>query len=252
MSKSKIKRILPLLCLLSAAACLLSACAGLPSLDRSGDKVIDKKSGITYYYAPSVYRPTSYSKDAVFTDGKNHSYRKVADRNGNFAAIDELIYDYTSDSLLYSPKSPLPTLEQMAPSTLRFYYEDTVANLLHSDTNTENIARIIEIYRSGINCKSPDATVGDIYTITFTSEELPFFAYALTYVEYTQDVLEYEETATLEGYTFREGVAHTEEQNADGSYTVTYNYGKYFLCDLDNRICTPAQFIHDTYNNTNE
>lgn len=246
------KKILSLLCLLTAAVCLFASCAGIPSLDRSGDKVIDKKNGITYYYAPSTYRPTSYSKDAIFTDGKNHSYRKVADSNGNFAATDELIYDYTSDSLLYSSKSSLPTLEQMAPDAIHFYYEDTAATLLHSDTDKDNIAKLIEIYRSGISCKSPDATVGDIYTITFTSETLPFFAYALTYVEYTQDVLEYEETATLEGYTFREGVAHTEEQNADGSYTVTYNYGKYFLCDLDNRICTPAQFIHDTYNNTDE
>lgn len=246
------KKILSLLCLLTAVSCLLASCAGLPSLDRSGDKVTDNKNGITYYYAPSTYRPISYSKDAIFTDNKEHSYRKVANSNGSFADTAELIYDYTSASLLYSSEVQLPTLEQMAPEMIHFYYEDTVATLLHSDTDKNNIAEIIKIYKSGINCKSPDASVGDIYTITFTSEEFPFFAFALTYVEYTQDVLEYDSTDSLEGYSFREGVTHTEEQNEDGSYTVTYNYGKYFLCDLESRICTPAQFIHDTYNNTND
>lgn len=246
------KKFLSLLCLLTAALFLLASCAGLPSLDRSGGKVINNKNGITYYYAPSTYRPISYSKDAVFTDGKDHSYRKVANSNGGFANTDELIYDYTSSSLLYSSEFSLPTLEQMNPEMIHFYYEDTVATLLHSDTDKNNISEIIKIYKSGISCKSPDATVGDIYTLTFTSEAFPFFAYALTYVEYTQDVLEYDSTASLEGYSFREGVAHTEEQNEDGSYTVTYNYGKYFLCDLESRLCTPAQFIHDTYNNTND
>ncbi len=249
------KKILSALCLLIATVCLLPSCAScsaLPKLDRAGSTVTNKKTGITYYYAPSTYRPISYSKDAVFTDGKDHSYRKVADNNGNFANIDEMIYDYTSDSLLVSSSVTLPTLEQIAPDSVHFYYEDTVANLLHSDTDKNNISKIIDIYRSGVSCKSPDATIGDRYTLTFTSDKYPFFAYSLTYVEYTKEVLEYEIAANLDSYQFRENVAHTEEPNADGSYTVTYNYGKYFLCDIENRICTPAQFIHDTYNNNDD
>ncbi len=236
-------------CLIAATALTAAACASTPVLERQGMELVDKSSNTVYATAPSAYQPVAYSKNDTFVDAKGHSYRTAATSDGVLAENNQFLYDLTFGTLLYDTSVSLPTLTEFEADAVHFYYEDSVATLLSSDNNKDNVAEIEKICLGRVTCKISDSTLDSSYRMTLTSEKYPFIAYSLIYLEYVKDVLEYEDTDSLDNYTYREGVSYTVDEKDGGGYTVTYNYGKYFLYDSDTGKCIPASFIHDTYNN---
>lgn len=241
---------LTVICLIAVTLLSVASCASTPVLERQGLNLVDTSTNKVYATAPSAYQPVAYSKNDTFVDAKGHVYRTAATSDGVLSEGNQFLYDLTFGTLLYDTSVSLPTLTEFEADSVHFYYEDSVATLLSTDTDKDNVAETVKLCLSQTACSiSSGGTLDSSYRMTLTSEKYPVIAYSLLYLEYVKDVLEYEDTDSLENYTYREGVSYTVDEKGGGGYTVTYNYGKYFLYDSDTGKCIPASFIHDTYNN---
>ena len=241
-------------CLVSCGGC--TGCAKLVELETKQDGYYNEKLEVYYSIAPSSYEAIGYLKEAYATDSHGFTFHTVTDQIGNKADVSEWLYDATNAALLYNSDKKLPTLKEMKPTTLDFFVEgNTRVNLISVDSS-EEIGKIIGCLDNP-SCKKSSirAELNDSYGLRFTSVEYKYIAYVLDYVEFSQNIYEYEKA---EGYTnaadvearydFRDGVEYEIIAEEDGSYTVKYDYGKYFIYDENVGRYYMASYIHDNYN----
>jgi len=197
-----------------------------------------------------------YIKEAYAIDSHGFTFHIVTDQSGNRADASQWLYDATNAALLYNSDKKLPTLKEMNPGTVDFFVEGNTRVNLVSVSNTEEIDKIIACLDNPYCSKSSiRAELNDSYGLRFTSVEYKYIAYVLDYVEFSQNIYEYEKA---EGYTdaadvearydFRDGVEYEIIAEEDGSYTVKYDYGKYFIYDENVGRYYTASYIHDNYN----
>ncbi len=230
-----------LLCLM-----MLVSCAS-DTLERRQGGLYDPNTQIYYSYAPMNVEAISYSSEVYITDGHGYAFRAVYDMNKNQCAPTDLLYDGQNNTLIYNSDMKFPQILEFEPNQAVFYIPADNDQLLTSTEDAAEAVRIAEVFKNPTMAYTANAAV-ESYRLRFFSEKYPYFAFVYTYIEYSKDQMVHVTVDSLDGYTFLEGVPHTETQNADGSYTVSYNYGKYFVYDRDAGICYMAQYIHDTYN----
>ena len=239
-------------------ACLFascSSCAKTVKLEPKQDGYYNEELKVYYTMAPSTYEAVGYIKEAYAKDPHGFTFHIVTDPSGKRADPSEWLYDFTNAALLYNSDKKLPSLEEMAPTCVDFFAEGNTRVNLHSTTASEEITKILECLDNPSCSKSSiRSELYDWYGLRFTSASHIYIAYILDYVEFTSNIYEYEKA---EGYTdiadvearhnFRDGVEHEIIAEDDGSFTVKYNYGKYFVYDEVAGRYYMAQYIHDTY-----
>ncbi len=240
--------------LVSCGGC--SGCAKTVKLETRQDGYYNEKLEVYYSIAPSNYEAMGYVKEAYAIDSHDFSFHIVTDPNGNRADASDWLYDATNAALLYNSDKKLPTLKEMKTTAVDFFVEgNTRVNLISVNT-AEEIDKIIDCLNNPYCSKSSiRAELNDSYGLRFTSVEYKYIAYVLDYVEFSQNIYEYEKA---EGYTdaadvearydFRDGVEYEIIAEEDGSYTVKYDYGKYFIYDENVGRYYTASYIHDNYN----
>lgn len=238
-----------------AVLCLLSMCFGVAACS-CGDEIhtievkangcYDKNSGVNYLFAPMAYEPTAYEKEVFGKDEFDGAYHRVAFASEE-KTVDASEWLYAKDDgiLAYNGKNRLPSFDELKVDMVNICVEDASSVILSTVDKTADVSALVDVFKGGTECQYQTGEASDVYYIKFVSSVYPI-AYSVMYIEYESDRYEYEETSEIDGYEFREGVLYTMEES-DGVYTVSYNYGKYFVYDRSTGICRAAGYIHETY-----
>ena len=233
---------------LTLLVCLstLVSCAQNALLNRQGG-LYDEKEQIYYSYAPMSVEAISYSPKAHIVDAYGYTYHPVYDMKNNKCSTSDLLYEPDGHTLIYNSEMGFPTILEFEASSAIFYISGDSDQRLSSVDDAAETVKLTEVFRNP-SIEYPGISATDTYKLRFFSEKYPYFAFVFTYVEYSSDYIVDVKVDSLEGYVFEEGVTYEQTQNADGSWTVSYNYGKYFLYDRDSGLCYMAGYIHDKYN----
>ena len=237
-----------------AALCLLAVCIGfaacscgneIHTIETKANGCYDKNTGVNYLFAPSAYEPTAYEKETFGIDDFDGEYRRVSFTNGNIVDASDWLYAKDDGILAYNEKKALPSFDQLEVNMVNFCVEDTTSIILSTIDKDDEVADLIDLFKNGLVCERQTGDASDVYYVKFVSSVYPI-AYSVMYIEFESDRYEYEETTKIDGYEFREGVSYTVEET-DGIYTISYNYGKYFIYDRSTGICRTAEYIHENY-----
>ena len=224
----------------------LVSCAQNALLNRQGG-LYDEKEQIYDSYAPMSVEAISYAPKAHIVDAYGYTYHAVYDMKHNKCSTADLLYEPDGHTIIYNSEMQFPTILEFEASSAAFYVIGDVNQQLSAVDDAAETVKLTQIFRNP-SIQYPALSATDTYKIRFFSEKYPSFSFVFTYIEYSSDYVVDVTVDSLEGYSFEEGLAHEETQNADGSWTVSYNYGKYFLYDRDSGLCYMAGYIHDQYN----
>lgn len=239
------KKIIPLLSLVICAVILLSSCSA--KLVPYANGFHNEKTGVYYTYASMCYEATGWKSEAYIKDDIGFEYHVVVD--GNKEADPSLyLYDKTNKTLIYNSQNTLPTLAELNPTEMHFTVDGSISNTLTTESDATMIQAVLDLCLNAPVCKYPALATDEYYRLKFYSSSHPYILYCLSYLEYDYDYCEYENVASLENYEYRDGVSYTVINEDDGTYTVEYNYGKYFVYNRDTGECRMAKYIHDNYN----
>ena len=226
----------------------VAACScgdGIHEIEKRAGGFADKTSGVTYKFAPMAYEPTAYEKEAFGKDEYDDTYHRVSFTNGSIVNTSQWLYAKYDALLAYNEKNVLPSFDELEVNLVNICVENTSSIIMSTIDKQNEIEKLTDLFKNGVICKYDVAPVSDSYSLKFVSGKYPI-AYSITYIEYEEDHIEYEEISTLDGYEYREGVDHTVEER-EGGYVVIYNYGKYFIYDRSTKICRVAGYIHSEY-----
>ena len=242
------KRIIAALCLLAVSLGFAACSCGneIHTIETKANGCVDKNTGISYLFAPMSYEPTAYEKEVFGKDEFDGAYHRVAFTSGEkIVNASDWLYAKDDGILAYNGKNRLPSFDELEISTVNLCAEDKTSVILSTIDKEDEVSALKAIFKGGVECKYDIAPISYSYSVKFVSDKYPI-AYSVSYIEYENDHIEYEEIDNIDGYEFREGVSYTVEEN-DGIYTISYNYGKYFIYDRSTGICRTAGYIHETY-----
>ena len=219
--------------LLKVAICALVLCLLLCScankrLTPSGDKLVDGKTGIEYNVAPSCYEPVSFGKEFAKSDRKDYeiTYYQLGELSSEEWLCDGEYNVYYTDGV------KLPSFDEMMINRVLVCREDQTLIGIKDITDEALVAAIVDGYKKGQATEYVGLKADVIYELKFRSAIYPYLQYTLSYYEYKDGCVLTDKTDDIENYKYFASddlVDITTEQNEDGSYTVTYNYGKYFI-----------------------
>jgi len=256
------KKIISVVALL-LVMCIFASCSSCSScvkkLDTvSGGDLYDKKTGVVYSTAPSCYEAIAWEKEIYRQDSHGVGYHKVKDVNGYIGEPPLWLYNYDYNILLYnSAEITLPTLAEMEPDSLSFYIEGESKVHLTADDDAESVKKAVSLLDGPYMAYNANPAKSS-YKLSFASAKYPAIVYNVSYIEYSEDQHVYVSLKDQnfsnaddveENYDFIDGVPYEIIAEEDGSFTVAYNYGKYFLFVRDEGRCYMAEYIHDKYNN---
>lgn len=247
--EGQMKKIVLVLALILLVTSMTSC--GARTLITKNNGMYDPVSQVYYSYAPLNYEALGLAKEVFITDANGFKYHELTDAKGNRIDSSKFLYDSENKTLLYNSDIELPTVFEMAPNLVNFYEELAQNVLLISEPRRYNIEKILDIYQDAPTIEYSAEPLDQKYRIMFSSDKYPFLIYTLSYVEFEQDQLEYDFVESLEGYDYRDGVSYTVSEGETG-YTVTYNYGRFFLYDRESGLCHKADWIHEQYNSDSD
>ncbi len=172
---------------LSLLLITLSVCSCRVTLTSEEDGLYDRKNEICYYNASTVYEPTELGKEysTVKLSGGMTVQMYV------IPGVDPAVMLATQyHNLVYASDYTLPTLREMAPTAVHICMEGTTTmHVLHTISESSDIDRLVNAYADAPDMGNPGYGILRNFHIRFESPEYPGFYYALTYVEYAQDVV---------------------------------------------------------------
>ena len=218
---------------LKMAICVLLACVVLAScankrLMPSGDKLVDGKTDIEYNVASASYEPVSLGKEFARSDRQGYeiTYYQIGE-----LSTDEWLCD-GEYNVYYADGVKLPSFEEMNFNRILVCQEDEALVSIKDITEKKLVLAVIDGYKNGEASEYIGLKADVILELKFRSAIYPYLQYSLSYYEYTDGCIIEDKTDDISSYkyiTADESVEITTTENDDGSYTVTYNYGKYFI-----------------------
>lgn len=207
----RIKRILPLLCLILTVTALASCGITIHEGIGKGD-AMDKSGGVAWYHASTCYEAVALEQKQgkLVVGDQNLELYKLPDMDpAHWLATEDM-------NVLYAEGVTLPTLRDMEPTALYFYMDGSAQQKVYEMKNQEQLSAVIEDFCENKSVVYPATTPYKTYRVRFASDLYPGLYYALTYVEYAND------------------------------YTIDdVNYGKYFLYDrFDQKFVPVGEEIH--------
>ena len=213
--------------LLLLACLLLSSCAGT-RFSSDGSMLIDKNTKIEYNVAPSCYEPVSLGAEVTRDD--NGSHKKTYYQVGTLSTDEWLTDDLYN--VYYAKGIKLPTLEEMMCNRLLVCDDGEQLIALLDVTDADAVSAVISAYLNGEPSKYVSLGEHSSLKLKFRSAIYPYLQYSLTYYEYPNGCAYEDTTNDIENYKYLandEFVDISVVDNGDGTYTVRYDYGKYFI-----------------------
>jgi hypothetical protein len=245
MKQTMIRVLLPILCL----PMLLTGCKGrttaLVYYPESG-KYYNSKNDVVYVQAESYYEAVSLRRDLPFA----HIPNKQTD--------DEILYqiDGTDPSemlsneyfeIFHADGITLPALAEMNVNQIYIgsVIEGATMDLAVADiTDATEIEALISLYQNGPffheQVRVVEGEIGARYRLRFMSAEYPAICYRLSYYEYTEDTLIYEQIESQESFNPTYQGVEVSYTDHNGKLYAVYNFGKNIVHDRVTGHCYPA------------
>ena len=223
---------------------LLVSCADA-RFASSGNVLVDNKTNIEYNVAPGCYEPVSLGKEVAKVD--KGSYEKIYYQIGELS-INEWLTD-NSYNVFYADGVKLPTFEEMMFNRILVCEEYDQLVCINDITDSSLVSALIDGYNNGTPSKYMEFKADEVLKLKFRSAIYPYLQYSLTYYEYTDGCFFEDTTDDIENYKYLtndEFVDITVDPNDDGTYTVRYDYGKYFIRnEADGTFVKVGEEVHE-------
>ena len=215
------------------AICILLTCLILCActnkrLTPNGEKLIDNKTGIEYNVAPSCYEPIGLGTEYARSD--RQGYDVTYYRIGELSPLEWLTDgEY---NVYYANGVTLPSFDEMSFNRIVVCEEYDALISVKDITDASLVNKVIDGYKNAQETEYLGLKADAVYKLKFRSAIYPYIQYSLTYYEYTDGCkvqVNVDDITTYEYYTNDESVTITTAENSDGGWTVTYDYGKYFI-----------------------
>ena len=175
------------------------------------------KNEVTYQMTPFVYVPVAIGKEyATFKNGDlEYTFHEIK------GASPEKWLSTEDGSLFCAVGEKMPSLVEMDSNGILICYEQTNVVALGTIREANEIDSIINSFENGDTVKFHDGEVDQFYKLRFMSGKYPWLYYSLSYVEYTEDVCEYDEPKDMSAYEYRD-VSDEVEVTTETVYTCWY------------------------------
>ena len=226
--KMKIKMKIIKTALIMLIACIALVSCANSRFSSSGTLLKDKHTNTEYNVAPSCYEPVSLGKEIARED--KGSYEKVYYQMGELSESEWLTDD--SYNVFYAEGIKLPTFEEMMCNRLLVCKDTDQLVSLFDITDSTLVSAVIEGYLNGEPSKYISLGSHSVLKLKFRSAVYPYLQYSLTYYEYPDGCVYEDTTSDIENYKYLandEFVDISVTENSDGTYTVRYDYGSYFI-----------------------
>lgn len=237
-------KILKAIFALVLVASVITSCSD-GRISSDGDVLIDKQTNITYKVAPSCYEPVSLGKE--HSKSNKQGYEKIYYLLGELSS-NEWLTD-SEYNVYYATGIKLPTLEEMSCQRLLVCEEGDSLVSINDVTDAQSVKALIDAYLNGERAEYIGLKADSVLKLKLRSAIYPYIQYSLTYYEYENGCILTDATDDIATYKYLADESEADisvEQNADGSYTVTYDYGKYFIRnESDGTFVRVGQEVHD-------
>ena len=193
---TKALRIISLALLCCTFSMLLCSCAKGNKFSYQGVSFKDKKTHVTYNYAPACYEPIAQD-EKIYGHWDNTRFYALEGKDPLSWLCEE------NGTVFYADGTELPTLGEMQISYIDLCVETNSTITRGKITSDEDISSIIEHYISAKSISYRGLTPEKTYKIRFADTELGIY-YSLTYIRYTEDyvVLNDDSTESVYGKDF--------------------------------------------------
>ena len=197
----------------------------------------DSKNDVTYLRAELYYEALSLRRDLPVAHIPNKKMDDTILYQIEGAEPTEMLANEYFE-IYYTQDMTLPTLAEMKVD--RIYVGSVVEGAIMdlavaTIEDAEDIDAVISCYQSGPffheENRFDEGTVTDAYRLRFTSLQHPAFCYRLSYYQYAEDVLIYEQIESEELHTPTYSGVGMHFMEHSGQLYAVYNFGKNIVYD---------------------
>lgn len=165
-----------LLCLCSLTLC---SCSGVNKFKTSGVSFVDKKTDVTYDYAPFCYEPIGVEEEVYGSNGEIE-FHKIKGQ-------DPLVWLADSEgTVFYSSKISLPSLDKMEISRIELCINDSQLFVRDTVEDTDETQAVIDGYLGAESIYYPNKTAKYSYKLRFADTTRGIF-YCVDFIRYSED-----------------------------------------------------------------
>ena len=173
-------RALATIALLCAAATLVCSCAKGNKFVSDGADFVDKKTDVSYLYAPACYEPIERG-DEVYGKTKTVTFYEVKGQDPLKMLCEE------NGTIFCAEGTALPTLDKMNISYMEICTETSSLTVKKKVESTADISAIVEGYVMGENLYYGAVVPSVTYKIRFADTTLGIY-YSFVFVRYADEI----------------------------------------------------------------
>lgn len=159
------------------------------------------QNGITYQMVSFEYVPVTIGAEyATLTDGL------IDNKLYEIKGVSPEKWLTTADGNLFCAQGEkIPTLDEMEISSILVCYEQEAVISLATIKDANEVGAILDIFKNGDSVEYPIGNeTSEFLKLRMASEKYPWLYYNLTYVEYIQDIREFDYPEDLTNYEYRD------------------------------------------------
>ena len=178
----KFSRVLVTSILLLSMALSLGACSKGEDIVADGSAFKDKRTNVTYVYAPFSYEPIELGAE-VYGESEHSKFYEIAGLDPLEFICEE------SGTVFYSEDTTLPTPDKMKFDYLEICTEDESITVESTVTNIESIKAIMNEHLSAKTLTYWGDTALTVYKLRFADTSLGLY-YSVSFIRYAEDRVE--------------------------------------------------------------
>ena len=173
------KRFLGIILALTFIILTLTSCARGNKFVSDGPAFVDKKTNVTYDFAPLCYEPIAIGEKVYGSDGDIEFYEIVGQDPEKWLGD-------ADGGVFYAKGITLPTIDKMSVSRLELCTVKNQVLVSKRITDSETISAIIEDYLSQKEIAYPNKTSSLSYQLRFADTTIGVY-YCIDFVRYSED-----------------------------------------------------------------
>ena len=191
--KNALFRVVTAAILLCLALSLFASCAKGNKLVPDGTLYKDKKTDVSYVYAPLCYEAIAIGEE-IYASSKEDTFYTIVGQDPLKWICEE------SGTVFHAKDIPVPALDEMAISHIEICSESLTATTVKSKIEVaEEISSVISGYLTTEPLYYPTDVAQRTYKIRFADTSLGIY-YSLTFLRYSDDYTETLDDGTVKNY----------------------------------------------------
>ena len=175
------KRTLSIILVLTFLALSLSSCAKGNKFTTNGASFVDKKTDVTYDFAPQCYEPIAIGEKVYGSDGDIEFYEIVGQDPQKWLGD-------ADGGVFYAKGVTLPTIDKMNVARLELCTVKKQTLVAKRITDAETISAMINGYLSQKEIVYPNKTAAVSYKLRFADTDIGVY-YCIDFLRYEEDLI---------------------------------------------------------------